>query len=274
MSRFAWLRHGLMLLVVLSLAGLSVARADDVSSQPPPKPPAIEPKAIALLRETSDRLASAKTLAFVVQSTFESPSASGQPLYYTLQHDVLLQRPNKLRVITPGDGPVSEFYFDGQTATAFAPAEGLAAVDEIPGSIDNLVTKLYEKAAIFYPFEDAIVSDPYTAMMRGIISAFVVGQSHVVADTTTYMIALAGDDVQVELWIGAEDKLPRLVRAVRPNDPGKPYYELAFLDWRLDAPAGADDFMSPRAARAPRMPFARPDAPLPAKPDAPLPAKP
>jgi hypothetical protein len=39
-----------------------------------------------------------------------------------------VQRPNKLRVITSGDGKASEYYYDGKTLTAFAPSENLVAV--------------------------------------------------------------------------------------------------------------------------------------------------
>jgi len=41
-------------------------------------------------------------------------------------------RPNKLRVITLGDGPRSEFYYDGKTVMAYAPAENLVAIAEAP----------------------------------------------------------------------------------------------------------------------------------------------
>jgi len=43
---------------------------------------------------------------------------------------VTLQRPDKLHVVTLGDGPASEFYHDGRAVTAYAPAENLVAVAE------------------------------------------------------------------------------------------------------------------------------------------------
>jgi hypothetical protein len=73
--------------------------------------PALEPKAIDLLKAMSARLAGARTMAFTAVSTYESPTHIGPPLAYTTISDVTLQRPDKLRVITPGDGPASEFYY-------------------------------------------------------------------------------------------------------------------------------------------------------------------
>jgi hypothetical protein len=41
---------------------------------------------------------------------------------------VTIQRPDKLRIIIPGNGPASEYYYDGKTAIAYAPAENIAAI--------------------------------------------------------------------------------------------------------------------------------------------------
>ena len=94
--------------------------------------PVLEPKAIDLLKAMSARLASARTMTFTAVSTYESPSHIGPPLAYTTISEVTLQRPDKLRVMTPGDGPASEFYYDGKTMMAYMPAENLVAVAEAP----------------------------------------------------------------------------------------------------------------------------------------------
>ncbi len=135
----------LLLLGLFFLAGTAFAQ----TAQPPKKkaappakpaptaaPPALEPKAIELLKATSDRLAAARTLAFTAVETYESPSRQGHPLVFVNKSEVTLQRPDKLRVITPGDGPASEFYYNGKTMTAFAPAENLIAVADAPPTID------------------------------------------------------------------------------------------------------------------------------------------
>src|SRR5215467_15205448 len=72
-------------------------------------PAALEPKAIEILKASSARLAAARTMRFTAVVSYESPSRPGPPLVYTTRSDVVLQRPDKLRVITPGDGSASEF---------------------------------------------------------------------------------------------------------------------------------------------------------------------
>jgi len=221
--------------------------------------PKLDPKAIALLQAMSQRLAAAHAMSFTVLSTEESPSRHGPPLAYTTLSDVTLQRPDKLRVITTGDGPASEFYYDGKTMSAFAPAENLIAVADAPPTIDGALKAAYDSAAIYFPFTDVLVADPYKDLAEGLRRVYYIGQSSVVGGTTTDMVALADDRVFAQLWIGADDKLPRMVRAVYLDDPARLRQQVEFSDWKLDGAVPADAFSSPRAAGATRIEFARPD---------------
>ena len=217
----------------------------------------LEPKAIEILKAASDRLAAAHSMRFTAVVSYESPSRLGPPLVYTTKSEVTLQRPDKLRVITSGDGPASEFYYDGKTMMAFAPAENLVAVADAPPTIDAALKAAYDSAAIYFPFTDVIVADPYKDIADGLKLAFYIGQSHVVGGTTTDMVAYANDDVFVQIWIGAEDKLPRMVRAVYRNDPARLRHQMELSNWQLDLAVPADAFASSKrrsARRASRSP--------------------
>jgi hypothetical protein len=95
-----------------------------------------------------------------------------------------MQRPDKLRVITSGDGPVSEFYYDGKIMMAYAPAEDLVAIADAPPT-DETMEVAYYVAAIYLPFDDVIVSDPYKDIAQNLRLAFYVGRSNVIGGTTT-----------------------------------------------------------------------------------------
>jgi hypothetical protein len=220
--------------------------------------PALEPKAIDILKAASNRLAAAHTIAFTGVETYESPSRQGHPLIFVNKSEVTLQRPDKLRVIIPGDGPASEFYYDGKTMTAFAPAENLVAVANAPPTIDATLEAAYHSAGIYFPFTDLIVADPYKDMAEGLKLAYYIGQSHVVGDTTTDMVAYVENGVFIQVWIGAEDKLPRLIHAVYLDDPAKLRHNLLISNWRLDQAVPEGAFTSPKAATAKRIQFAHP----------------
>jgi hypothetical protein len=198
-------------------------------------------------------------MSFTAVVTYESPSRLGTPLAYTTKSEVTLQRPDKLRVITSADGPASEFYYDGKTMTAFAPAENLVAVAEAPPTIDAALEAAHREAAIYFPFTDVIVADPYKDLADGLILAFYIGQSKVVGGTTTDMVAYANNEVFVQAWIGAEDKLPRRLRAVYRADPARLRHQVELSDWQLDLAVPGDAFVAANAGSANPIAFAHPN---------------
>ncbi len=270
MMRTQFLRIALLLAVgVLFAAG----GAGQAAAQPAPKastaakkpaaPAAVlglEPRAVDILKAASARLAAAKSMTFTAIVSYESPSRLGPPLIYSTKSEVTLQRPDKLKVITLGDGPPSEFYYDGKTMMAFAPNENLVAVADAPPTIDAALQAAYDSAAIYFPFTDVVVADPYKDIADGLKVAFYIGQSIVVDGITTDMVAYITGDVFVQAWIGTEDKLPRRVYAVYLNDPARLRHVLALSNWKLDGEIPPGAFASAKAAGAQRMAFARPDA--------------
>ena len=267
-------------LLVLALGALAATEAG--AQQPPPAPaatapaaaspsaasepvkPVLEPKAVDILKASSARLAAARSMSFTAVTSYESPSLPGPALVYTTTSHVTLKRPDKLRVITPGDGPTSEFYYDGKQMMAFMPAENLVALADAPATIDAMLQAAYHSAGIYFSFTDAIVADPYGDIGKNLELAFYIGQSKVIGGTTTDMVAYSADGVFVQVWIGAEDKLPRRARAVFRNDPLRLRHQVDFSNWQLGKPAAPGAFASARAAGGKRIPFAHPDpAPTP-----------
>jgi hypothetical protein len=240
-------------------AGLPLQLAAQPASQSAQEQPPIEQKATDILKAACDTLANAKAMSFSALSTYEKAARNGQPLYYAVLNQVTMQRPDKLRVITPGDGIPDEFYYDGKTMMAYVPSEDLVAVTDAPPTIDQMVDIAWEKAAIYFPFADLIASKPCAVFEEhGINSAFYVGQSRVVSGTTTDMVAITADNIQAELWIGAADHLPRLVRVVYPHEPAHALYQTEYSDWRLADTIEATTFSSEKAAKGKPMKFAPP----------------
>lgn len=245
-------------------------KATPTRKPPVPPPLQLEPKALEILKAAGSRLASAHTLSFTAVETFESLSRQGAPLVYANRSEVALARPDKLRVILAGDGPVSEFYDDGKIMMAYAPVENLVAIDDAPPTIDATLEKIYQSAGMYFPFTDLIVADPYGDLAPGLKHAYYIGQSKLVGGTTTDMVAYMGDGVFVQMWVGTEDHLPRAMHAIFLDDPNLLRHNLTLSDWQIDTPISADAFTSANAAGARKMQFANPspEPPLGAKPPA------
>jgi hypothetical protein len=125
-----------VLLVVQGNADAKEARTKAAPTKVAKVAPVLEPKAIDILKASCDRLAAAHSMQFTTVISYESPSRLGPPLVYTTKSEVTLQRPDKLRVITPADGPAGEFYYDGKVMMAYAPAEKLVAIADAPPTVD------------------------------------------------------------------------------------------------------------------------------------------
>lgn len=223
----------------------------------------IQPEALAMLKAAGARLAAAQTLRFTAVATYESPSRYGAPLAYTVRSDVTLQRPDKLRVLSPGDGKPSDFYCNGRMMTAWSPTQKLLAVAPAPPTIDGVLKAAYDEAAIYFPFADVVVADPYQDLTDGLEVAFVIGRSSVVGGTTTDIIAVANRNAFAQLWIGVDDHLPRRIRVVYGSDPARLRHDVEFSGWQLDARVPADTFTAPNPPGAARIAFARPDPQFP-----------
>ncbi|MFO1037880.1 MAG: DUF2092 domain-containing protein [Geminicoccaceae bacterium] len=249
----------------------ATAEAQTAPNQPPPAPPnlpvvflpnkpELEPKAVDLLKAMSHKLASAKTLSFTSVAMYESPARTGQPLLYSVKSDVLVKRPNHLQIITLGDGPASEFYYDGKTVMAYTPGVELVAMADAPDTIDAMLKAAYHQAAIYFPFTDVLVADPWGDLKDDLKLAFYMGQSHVVGDTTTDIVVIASDTAQAQIWIGAKDHLPRMIRATFFDEPGNFRHTVEMSNWHLDGKLPKGAFTSAKAAKAKRIPFAPPGA--------------
>lgn len=244
------------------------AAAKKAAAKPAPVKPILEQRAIDLLQAMSQRLGAARTMSFTAVASYEYPSKLGPPIVYTVRYDVALQRPNQLRIVVPGDGPAFEFTFDGKEMVAFAPRENLVAVAEAPPTLEGALKKAFDSAAIYFPFTDLLLADPYGAIAPGAIRAFVIGPSAIVGGVKTDMLVWASNEVFLQVWLGADDKLPRRIRAQFRADPKGLRHDLELSNWQLDGALPADAFSTAKARAGLPMAFAAPGrkVPIGAKP--------
>jgi hypothetical protein len=233
------------------------APAKGPTPAPPPAPP-MEPKAVEILKAACDKLAEAKSMSFTAVGAYEVPSMLGPPLIYGRIYEVQLQRPSQLRVITVADGPRAEFYDDGKVMMSFHPAENMVAVADAPPTIDEALKKIYDIAGTYFPFTDVVVANPWKDIESGLKTAFYVGSSQLVGGVTTDVIAYESWGVFVQMWIGAEDKLPRMARAQYHDDPLQLRQSVQFTNWQLNPAVSADAFTTAKAATADRIAFSNP----------------
>lgn len=253
-------------LCLLASAHAQTAPSKRPESSPRPSLPkgikAIEPEALSIIKQMTQTLGSAKSIQFesVVQSEF--PSIDGIPVIYTTAANIALQRPNKFDVVVWGDGPSNEILFDGSKLYAYSPEKNLVAVSDCPDTIDAAAEFAYDKAGIFFPGDDLVLSNPYEHLTAGLTDAFITGKSKLVGGVETYSIVMAGRELQGQIWIGVKDHLPYMASWIYLGDKTHPRTTLVYKNWKINSSIAADRFNSKRFAKAIVTEFAQPNATL------------
>lgn len=130
-----YLRVRLLCLGLIIVVCATALEAEQTPANPEPAVQS-EPKALEILKAMSAKLMSTQGMSFKAITIYEKPSRLGPPLAYSTVAVVNVQRPDRLRVLTAGDGPATEFYYDGKQAYAYEPKNNLLAQAEAPPTID------------------------------------------------------------------------------------------------------------------------------------------
>ena len=99
-------------------------------------------------------------MSFTAIASYEFPSRLGPPILYSMRYDVALQRPDQLKIVMPGDGPATEFSFDGKEIVAFAPAQNLVAVTAAPPTLEGALKLAYQAGCGVLPVHRPTAARP------------------------------------------------------------------------------------------------------------------
>ena len=217
----------------------------------------MDKRALGTLKLMSDTISKARTVRFQALSMVPKMTKGGVWINLFGTSRVVMQGPDRLFASTTGDIAAHDLYFDGKTITKYSPGKNIYSVKEVPGTIDDLIERAYREEGKTFPYADILISEPYEAMTDGLVSALYVGQSTLRAQSgqsiTTDHLAMVNKGVQWQIWIGAEDHLPRLVCATYLDEASEPSYTVEFGDWKLDEPVSADDFIFKNVSQAAKV---------------------
>jgi hypothetical protein len=268
--------RGAVLLAALALAPAGGPRARAAGKEPPPggaAHPSAErtEEAKAALREMSDVLAKARTMRFKVRSLLPTKAPDGTWITLVGGASVLREGRDRLFVDTSGDLYPFKLYFDGKTLTAFAPEAHVFARRDASGTIDDALAQARKRGEAVFVFGDLVSADPYAQMSKGLLGAWVVGTSTVDGVETRHL-AVHGKEVDWEIWIGKEDRLPRMVTITDVREARKPTQTVLITEWALDGEVPPDAFAFNPPEGTTEVPFRAPGRPAAAARRTPQPA--
>ena len=261
------LRFGVTLLAAAAFLGAGApAQAQDMAAAAAPSSvkEIKDERALKLLKGMSDKLAGAKSLSFQFRGLVPTSAPTGQYVNLLASTRVVMQRPDKLFVQARGDLFPSDLYYNGKTVTAIGAGQKFYAQRDAAGGVIEAFMKNGEPGGdAVAPFLDLLVADPYAQLTRGLSSALWVGQSSVGGVKTDHL-AFSAPGVDWEIWIGAQDKLPRLMVVSHRTGERQPTFTVELLDWKVNASVPASTFNAVIPKGAVRIEF-KPYGPVPAK---------
>jgi len=230
-----------------------------VENQAPEAMPVIDPRALDLLKKMSDTLDQSRTLSFKARSLVPRRGPGGIWISLLGSSRVIREGQSKLYDETRGDFFPYDFYYDGNKITAFAPGKNIYAEKDAPGTIDDLIERISREEGKVFPYADILISNPYKLLTTGLESALFVGQS-TLAGTKTNHLAFSNPGVDWQIWIGADDNLPRVVNATYLTHSKEPSYTVEFTDWKINEPVPPETFVFKNTSNAAKVEFKIPNA--------------
>lgn len=232
---------GALLVAAVLFGGAAVAQ-DKPAAEAAPIWQIKDQRALDLLKGMSDTLAKTQTLSFRVRSLVPFATPSGQQISLFGTSRVAMRRPDQLFVENRGELFPHNLYFNGKTVTAIGVDKRFYAQEPAAAStIEALIEKEHAGSDALAPFVDLLVADPYARLTQGLSGALLVGQSTIDGVNTDHL-AFSGNGVDWEIWIGATDKLPRLMIVHYRGGERQSTFMATFSDWKRGAPIPAATF--------------------------------
>jgi len=205
-----------------------------------PAKPAIDPEAMSALHKMGAFLRGQQK--FSVRATFTTDDllASGQKVQFNGSVELMVRRPDRLRMDIHGDRREQQLYYDGKSFTIYGQRVGYYASFPAPPTLAELKGVL-EKRGVDLPLADLFYWGTDQDRSDEITGAAVIGASTVDGAACTHY-AFRQKDVDWELWIEQGQRpLPRKVVITTTTERTRPQAS-EVLSWDLAPQLGDDLF--------------------------------
>jgi hypothetical protein len=244
-------------LVAMTLAaGLALGPAgwSRPAQAKPAAKPAVDPDAITALHKMGAFLRDQQKFSVRSSVTTDDLLASGQKVQFEGTVELMVRRPDRLRMNVRGDRRDEKIFYDGKTFTIFGERLGYFASFAAPGTLAELKEVTEKRYGIDLPLADLFYWGTEHDGTSEITAATVVGVS-TVDGTACDHYAFRQKDVDWELWIeqGAHP-LPRKLVITTTSEKSRPQHGMV-LTWDLSPQLADDLFTFTPPAEAHRIEF-------------------
>jgi hypothetical protein len=216
---------------------LSIALAAGPAAQAAPGDDAKE-----ILKKMTDYVGAQQTISATVDTDVEVLTTELEKIIFASSGQVLMNRPDKLRVSRIGGYADVEMVFDGKTFSVLGKHLNSYAQMDAPGTIDELVERLRAGSGGAVPGADLLLMRAYEEMTADVIEAKHIGRG-VIGGIECEHLAFRTPEVDWQLWVEVgPNPIPRKYVIISKTIAEAPEYTLLIKDWRTEAPADANAF--------------------------------
>jgi hypothetical protein len=231
--------------------------APGAAAPPEPPPPPIEevgpgaglvdPRAEALVRQMSDRLARAGAFALEADELYDEVPEHGPRRQLTGRRHVAVRRPDRMVADASGDAVNRSAWYDGRTLSALDKEQHVWAQGAVPPTVDGALDWAFEQTGTVIPLADFLYSDTYARLMAGVQRGVYLG----IHGVPCHHLSFEQATIDWQIWIdaGGEPVPRRLVIAYKAEDE-VPQYSVTIRKWNLEArlPDALFSFTPPEGA--------------------------
>jgi len=215
------------------------AGAEETASAPPGV--VIDARTERVLLDACAFLRSAERFSVQSEVTYDEVLASGPKVQYTRESNIVLERPNRLRLDSIGDKGARSFYYDGKSLTVYRPETAVYAAADAPDTIDGMLDKV-EALGVNLPFDDLLHAHPCGGLAEHLKTGTYAGRHFFDGDWHHHLL-LETDAVDVQMWVAEGDapEIRKIVITYR-DAPGMQQYTAVLSDWNFAPPVDDTTF--------------------------------
>jgi len=217
-------------------------------------PRVVDAKADRIMERACEQLKSAPAFSVTADISYDDVLESGLKVQYQRYSEVVLDRPNHLRVDGESDKGTRTILYDGKTFTVFDPDENMYVQAPAPDTIDATLDKLDEHD-VSLPLEDLMSSEPCDWLHEDVWDGFYVGR-HFLDGSFVHHLLFRVKAADFQIWVqGGEVPVIRKVIIEYREKEGKPRYEARLSDWNFRPTIEAGEFAFTPPEGATRIEF-------------------
>lgn len=193
------------------------------------------PDPVELLRQMCDYLKSIERFSFRADVTYDRVYHEGKKLQYGIDMEVLVRRPDRLRIDAEGDRENKQFYFNGKSIVLFDRTHKVYALEPVPPDIESALDKIHKELGLDVALADLASPVLYDHIIKDVRHSLYVGM-HKVRGIPCHHLAYDRKNEHIQLWVDAGGKpLLRKVVISRKKQEGSPVWAAYLSDWNTAA---------------------------------------